>query len=98
MAPSLRSRPFTGAPILGVLGPSLGIPGPRFQVFSAATDKPEATAATTDPDAACLSKLRREREELICVPSKANIWNRTTATSDVSALTHSLSLCACATS
>src|SRR4051794_21676369 len=83
MAPSLRSRPFTGAPILGVLGPSLGIPGPRFQVFSAATDKPGATAAATDPAAACLSKLRREREELICAPSNANSWDRATATGDV---------------
>src|SRR3954449_9484196 len=71
MAPSLRSRPFTGAPILGVLGPSLGIPGPRFQVFSAATDKLGATAAT-EQTATCFIKLRREREELICAPSKAN--------------------------
>src|SRR3954470_9477157 len=75
MALSLRSRPFTGAPILGVRGPSLGIPGPRFQVFSAATDKPGATAAT-EPAATCFIKLRREREELICAPSKANTWDR----------------------
>src|SRR3954452_23135022 len=70
MAPSLRSRPFTGAPILGVLGPSLGIPGPRFQLLSAATDEYGASAAT-EPTATSLIKLRREREELICAPSKS---------------------------
>src|SRR3954471_5856541 len=69
MAPSLRSRPFTGAPILGVLGPSLGIPGPRFQVFSAPVDGCEASAAT-EPAATPSIKLLRERKELICAPLK----------------------------
>src|SRR6476646_5232832 len=67
MARSLRSRPFTGAPIFGVLGPSLGMPGPRFQPLSAAADEDEASAAA-DPAATPLIKLRREREELTCTP------------------------------
>src|SRR3954454_16387827 len=70
MAPSLRSRPFTGAPIFGVLGPSFGIPGPRFQVFSAATDDSGASAAAAEAAATPLIKLRRETEELILAPSK----------------------------
>src|SRR3954454_16670941 len=67
MAPSLRSRPLTGAPILGVLGPSLGIPGPRFRVFSAAIGKCEASPVT-EPAATPLIKLRREGEELMRAP------------------------------
>src|SRR4051812_2846146 len=67
MAWSLRSRPFTGAPILGVLGPSLGMPGPRFHVFSAALDDFGASA-TTEPAAMPLVKLRRERIDLIGAP------------------------------
>src|SRR3954453_3164584 len=67
MARSLRSRPFTGAPILGVLGPSLGMPGPRFQVFSAAVDD-SGTSAATEPAATPLMIFLREREELIFAP------------------------------
>src|SRR6478672_6878264 len=64
MARSLRSRPFTGAPILGVLGPSFGMPGPRFQVFSAALDDSRANAPS-EPAATPFIKLLRETKDLI---------------------------------